>query len=106
MFQSVPQKGTAKPRLLATFPTWTFVTAQVVGPNTLYLSETDTSLLITDDSGLIEALQITQAVGIVQFWWKGDLWAAGSAAFKPVIIIPGQSVGSMSESFSLSGANS
>lgn len=52
----------------------------------------------TDDSGIIDALQIVQGAagnqGIVTLWWKGDLWAAGSTPFKPLIIIPGASTGS------------
>lgn len=105
MFQSVPQLKTAKPRLLASFQCWQYVTIQVIGGQTLYLSENDTSLMGADDSGLIEALQINQAAGIVQLWWKGDLWAAGSIAFKPLIIIPGQQTSSMAPSYDVSGAN-
>lgn len=90
MLQSVPSLGNAKPRLLGTFIDLVYVVVQVLGPNTLYLSETDTGLMSSDDSGAtIDALQIVSASGIVGFWWRGDLFAAGSqaanATFKPYI---------------------
>jgi len=97
MLQSVPQRGAAKPRLLGTFSCWTYVTIQIVGPNTLFIAETDNALMQTDDSGTIDALQLTQAGapgGLYQFWWMGDMWGAGSVAFKPLIIVPGATTGS------------
>ncbi len=92
MLQSVPSRGSAKPRLLGTFRDLVYVVVQVLGPNTLFLSETETGLMSTDDSGsTIDGLQIVAASGIVGFWWRGDLWAAGSQVagntFKPYIFI-------------------
>lgn len=94
MLQSVPSRGSANPRLLATFPCWTFIVVQVIGPNTLFLAETQQQLAAVSDAvGEIDALQIPAAAGIVGLWWKGDLYGAGSQAvgtvFKPYIGIPG-----------------
>jgi hypothetical protein len=99
MLQSVPSRAQAKPRLLVQgLKCPTPITIQVVGPNTLYLAESDTALMQTDDSGVLDALQINQASGIVVFWAMGDVWAAGSqaanAAFKPLIYIPNTNTGS------------
>ena len=99
MLQSVPAIASAKPRLLATFPVPTFIIVQIVGPNTLYLAETDQQLMLSNDNGKIDALQLTQAGapgGLYFMWWQGDLWAAGSVAFQPQIVIPGPTTGSMS----------
>jgi hypothetical protein len=87
MLQSVPQLAMAKPRLLGSFNCPTYIMCQVTSPNTLYLAETENALMQTADNGLIDALQITQATGIFQAWWFGDLWAAGSVPFTPEIII-------------------
>lgn len=98
MLQSVPQIGAAKPRPIGSFQVWTYITIQIAGPNTLFIAETDNALMQTDDSGVVDALQLTQAGapgGLYQFWWKGDMWAAGSIAFKAVIVIPGAMTGSM-----------
>jgi hypothetical protein len=89
MLQSVPLRGGAQPRLLGTFKCLTAICVQVIGPNTLFLSERAESLLQTNDAGLIDALQINQASGLVTLWVQGDLWAAGSIAFTPLIYIPG-----------------
>lgn len=90
MLQSVPAIGAANPRLLATFSVWTFLVVQVTGANTLYLAETSAQLLSTSDNpNIIDALQIAAGAGIVYLWWRGDLWAAGSAAFKAFIGVPG-----------------
>lgn len=93
MLQAVPSRGSANPRLIATFSCWTFLAIQVTGTNTLYLAETQQQLLAVSDDGSIDALQIAQANGIVGLWWIGDLYAAGSQAvgttFKPYIGIPG-----------------
>lgn len=98
MLQSVPSRASAKPRLICHLDCVTPITVQVIGPNTLYIAETDTQLMINDDSGLIDALQINQASGAVTLWMKGDVWAAGSQAvnqnFKPIIYVPGNQVGS------------
>ena len=95
MLQTVPQLGLAKPRKIATFPCYTFLIVQVINAGqTLFLAETENALMQTDDSGLIDALQINQASGIRNMWWIGDLWAAGSIAFRPLIIIPGTTTGS------------
>ena len=94
MLQTVPQLGSAKPRKLATFQCYTFLMILVIGAQTLYIAETENALMQSDDSGLIDALQINQASGIRNLWWKGDLWAAGSVTFKPLIIIPGATTGS------------
>lgn len=94
MLQSVPQIAASKPRKIATFNCPTFIAIQVVGPNTLYIAETENQLMLTDDSGLIDALQINQASGLQKFWWNGDLWAAGSVAFKALFVIPGAQTGS------------
>ena len=94
MLQSVPQINQFKPRKIVTLNCWTFIVIQVVGPQTLYIAETENALMQTSDTGLIDALQINQASGIMRLWWKGDLWAAGSAAFSPLIIIPGATTGS------------
>jgi hypothetical protein len=88
MLQSVPQLAMAKPRLLGSFRCPTQIIVQVTDAHTLYLAETENALMQTSDSGLIDALQITIATGIITFWWYGDLWAAGSAIpFFPLIII-------------------
>jgi len=93
MLQSVPARGSSSPRLLATFSCPTFIVIQVIGPNTLYLAETQNQLMsVSDAAGEIDALQISAAAGIVGLWWTGALYAAGSQApgvvFKPAIVIP------------------
>jgi hypothetical protein len=87
VLQAVPKLGNGKPRLLGSFQCPTYVVVQVVGPNTLYLAETENALMQNADDGSIDALQINLASGIQQYWWYGDLWAMGSAAFRPLIII-------------------
>lgn len=89
MLQSVPVRGGGQPRLLGTFRCLTAIVVQVIGPATLFISETAQALVQTDDSGLIDALQINQASGLQTLWVEGDVWAAGSIAFKPIIYIPG-----------------
>jgi hypothetical protein len=99
MLQSVPARASAAPRLLNTFACPTFIVIQVTGPNTLYLAETQQQLMMSNDDGTIDALQINQASGIVSFWWNGTLYAAGSQAvgtvFKPFIGIPGADTGGL-----------
>jgi hypothetical protein len=99
MLQSVPARASGAPRLLATFSCPTFVVIQVIGPNTLYLAETQQQLMMANDDGTIDALQINQAAGIVSFWWNGTLYGAGSQAvgqsFKPFIGIPGAETGGL-----------
>jgi hypothetical protein len=96
MLQSVPARGSGAPRLLATFPCPTFIVIQVTGPNTLFLAETQQQLMMNNDDGTIDALQLTLAGapgGLYFLWWNGTLYAAGSQApgtvFKPFIGIPG-----------------
>jgi hypothetical protein len=102
MLQSVPSRASAAPRLLATFGCPTFVIVQITGPNTLYLAETQQQLMMFNDDGTIDALQLTQAGangGIYTFWWNGPMYAAGSQAvgtvFKPFIGIPGADTGGL-----------
>jgi len=99
MLQSVPARASGAPRLLATFACPTFIVIQVTGPNTLYLAETQQQLMMANDDGTIDALQIGQAAGIVGLWWNGTLYAAGSQAvglvFKPQIVIPSVSSGGL-----------
>jgi hypothetical protein len=99
MLQSVPSRASAAPRLLATFSCPTFVIIQVSGPNTLYLAETQQQLMMSNDDGTIDALQITEASGIIGLWWNGTMYAAGSQAtgttFKPFIAIPGADTGGL-----------
>ena len=92
--RSIPSRGNSNPALIASFPCWTFLAVQVVGANTLYLAETQQQLALTSDVTTdIDALQIDQTDKIVQLWWLGDLYAAGSQAagvtFKAYIGIPG-----------------
>src|SRR5271156_183852 len=101
MLQSVPPRASAKPRLIASFTQPTFVVIQITGANTLYLAETDQQLMMANDDGTIDALQLNQANapgGLYFLWWNGDLWAAGSQAagvtFKPSIVISGGTIGS------------
>lgn len=105
MLQSVPERGAAKPRLLCSLRCVSPVIVQVIGPNTLFLAETDNALMQTDDSGVIDALQINQASGLLVLWLAGDVWAAGSVAFKPLILIPGVNTGSGLEGQKEVGAN-
>jgi hypothetical protein len=91
MLQAVPKLGNGKPRLLGSFRCPTYVIIQNATPNTLYLAETENALMQNADDGSIDALQITNTSGdghgVVQLWWKGDMWAAGSAIpFRPLII--------------------
>jgi hypothetical protein len=99
MLQSVPSRASAKPRLLATFSCPTFIIVQVVGPNTLFLAETEQQLMMSNDDGTIDALQLVQAGGVYGFWWNGPLYGAGSqapgAVFKPFIGIPGYFTGGL-----------
>lgn len=102
MLTPVPQLGLAKPKLIRHFGCPTFVVIQVIGPNILYLSDTDNSLMATNDNGAIDALQINQASGIVGVWWNGDMWACGSVAFMPMILpMTGVNTGSILGSNSL-----
>jgi len=100
MLQSVPSRASAKPRLLAVFNGPTFIVIQVTGANTLYLAETEQQLMMSNDDGTIDALQLTLAGapgGMYFLWWNGALYGAGSQAvgqtFKPFIGIPGFSTG-------------
>jgi hypothetical protein len=90
MLQAVPKLGNGKPRLLGSFRCPTFVVVQNSTANTLYLAETENALMQNADDGSIDALQISNISGdghgMVLLWWKGDLWAMGSAAFRPLII--------------------
>lgn len=99
MLQSVPALRSAKPRLLCTFTQVTPIMVQVTGPNTLYLAETDQQLMQSSDSGEIDAMQITQASGLIVVWVNGALYAAGSQApgtvFKPFIYIPNVNSGGL-----------
>jgi hypothetical protein len=99
MLQSIPAFQSNQPRMIATFPRWTFVIIQVVGVNTLFLAETSHQLLMVADDGTVDALQIAAQNGIVQLWWLGDLWAAGNQApgtvFKAFLGIPGNVTSSM-----------
>lgn len=95
MLQSVPIRGAGKPRLLCHLRCLTPITFQVIGPNTLFISDIDVALMSTDDAAqLIDAIQINQASGQVTLWMKGDVWAAGSANFNAVVYIPGNNAGS------------
>lgn len=89
----VPQLGIGPPKLLASFKCLTPIQIQVIGPETLYLSD-DGNAMAADDAGLINAFQFNQATGIYTLWWIGDLYAAGSAPFEPLIAIPGVTTGS------------
>src|ERR1700690_2236234 len=102
MLQSVQSRASAKPRLLTTSSCPTFMFIQVTGPNTLYIAETEQQLMMSNDDGTIDALQLTQAGapgGIYMFWWNGPLYGAGSQAagqsFKPFIGIPGADTGGL-----------
>jgi len=99
MLQSVPARASGAPRLLATFACPTFIVIQVIGPNTLYLAETQQQLMMSNDDGTIDALAIAAAAGIVGLWWNGTLYGAGSQAvntvFKPYIGIPGAETGGL-----------
>ncbi len=105
MIQSVPQLGMTRPKLLGTFKCLTPILIQVLTADTLYLAETDNAITQQNDFGLIDALQINLASGIRTIWWKGDLWAAGSAAFNCIIGIPGVNTGSGLEGSSSDPSN-
>jgi hypothetical protein len=94
MIQPIPALTGGKPKLVNSFKCWTFIVIQVVGGATLYIAESDNALCTTTDNGIINALQINQASGIVPLWWIGDLWVAGSIAFNAIIGIPGVNTGS------------
>jgi hypothetical protein len=96
MVVSLPAIGAAKPRRLGSFPCYTWVLFQVIGGITLYLAENDTELLSQPDAGTQDGIQLTQAGSSGAqppwgTWWKGDLWAAASAAGKVVMLTPGSS---------------
>jgi hypothetical protein len=92
MLQSVPPRASAKPRLIGPFACVTPITFQVTTPNTLYVAETEQQLMMMNDDGTIDALEINQASGIVILWARGALYLAGSqlpgVTFKPYIYIP------------------
>lgn len=94
MLANIPQIGLQKPSLVATFKCWTALLVQVVTPDTLYIAESDNALIQENDLGVINALQVTRGTGILSFWWKGDLWVAGSTQFQCIIGIPGVNTGS------------
>jgi hypothetical protein len=77
---SVPARAAAQPSRVASFPCWQFIGVQVIGPQTIYIADNQADLKISSDSGnvLNDGLQINQASGLQWFWWKGELWAAGS----------------------------
>jgi hypothetical protein len=89
----VPQIGIGAPKLIGSFQCLTPIQIQVVGPETLYLSD-DGNAMGADDAGNINAFQFNQATGIYTLWWIGDLYAAGSSPFEPLIAIPGVNTGS------------
>lgn len=106
MIVSVPQRAAAKPRLIATYKRLTQIIIQVTTAQTLFLAETDTELMITSDGAqLQDGLQINQASGIVSFWWQGDLWAAGSAAFSFMLQAPGYATQAPGTEQGAQGAN-
>lgn len=89
----VPQLGIGPPKLIGSFKCLTPILIQIVGGETLYLSD-DGNAMEADDAGLINAFQFNQATGPYTLWWIGDLYAAGSAPFQPLIAIPGVNTGS------------
>ena len=97
MLQSVPSRGSAKPRIIGPFSCLTPVAFQVTGPNTLYIAETEQQLMMVNDDGTIDALQIAAAAGYVIVWALGPLYLAGSQApgvtFKPYIYVPALNAG-------------
>lgn len=105
MIQSIPQIGISPPKLLGTFKCLTPIVIQVTGPDTLYLAETNNALSQENDFGVIDALMINLASGIIKLWWIGDLWAAGSDAFQCIIGIPGVNTGSGLAGSSLDPSN-
>jgi len=78
VLQSVQQIGSQQPPLLQHFKCLTPIAIQVIGPATLYVADNAQALVSTSDSGLIDALQLTNAMGIVTIWVQGDIYVAGS----------------------------
>jgi len=89
---SVPQIGLAGPRRIASYDCYAWLVIQVNTPNTLYLADNADDLTRSDDpTNPFAGLQVNQANGIFETWWKGELWAAGSAPFTFTMVAPGTS---------------
>ena len=101
MLVSVPD-STGRPRRIANFPCYTYILIQVIGPNTVRIAENDTELIVNQEQGqLTDGIQINAATGIFATWWKGELWAIGSAAFQFILQAPGSQNSVASETASV-----
>lgn len=87
---SVPQIGQANPVRIASYDCYAWLVIQVIGPNTLYLADNPNDLIQVDDPTFpFAGVQVNQATGVFETWWKGELWAAGSVAFTFLMVAPG-----------------
>ena len=76
VFDTNPQGGRWTYKL-GRFDEWAVIILQVIGPATIFIAKNDQDL-VTDTSFGRQGIQITQAQGIVQMFWKGDLWVSAS----------------------------
>jgi hypothetical protein len=88
VLQTVQQIGGQQPACLGHFKCLTPLCFQVLGAGTLYISDNSQSLIGTSDDGIIDAIQLNQASGVVTIWFEGDVYVAGSVQFKAVIYKP------------------
>lgn len=90
---SVPQIGLANPRRICSFDCYVWIIIQVVTANTLFIADNPDDLRLGDNPALpgggIQINQAQETNGPFQGWWKGELWAAGSAPFTFLFQMPG-----------------
>ena len=77
----VDSTGNPAVRLIGTYQNWVMLVIQPQGPNTVRLSSDRQSLVSPGPGGLAQGVQVNAAMsgGITQIWWRGPLYAIGSA---------------------------
>lgn len=82
VFDTVDGAGKPATKQIANFTDWTYFYIQVFGPGTVRLACTERELISPEPAGAgpLHGLQVTAAMGILPFRWKGALWGIGSVA--------------------------
>ena len=88
---NVPAAG-GKPVRVASFPCYTFILFQIIGPDTVRVGSTEVELQGNQDQGIQDGVQLNQATTTPPYgsWWKGDLWVMSNGnAFAMIVETPG-----------------
>lgn len=72
--------GSMQPKRLLSIPKGGLVVLQVLDAASTIFFEKSKDILLAGGLGiaapnLTQGFQVKQAAGIIQFWWKGELWA-------------------------------